>query len=136
MLSLRKIRVKSGYIAWFMVAAVLLLTLAPHHIHVHHEPASDFVAHHHDHQHTIDLHLLSDVNYAAHHDQAIVYELTPDGLLKPLSDHPPNWLLTAFLLVLVPIVDSRRRQRLRLEAVRVRQAYYHLTPPLRAPPRL
>jgi hypothetical protein len=136
MLSLRKIRVKSGSIAWFMVAAVLVLTLAPHHIHLHHDSPSDLVAHHHDHEHTIDLHLLSDVNDAAHHDQAIVYELTPDGLLKPLSDNPLTWLLSVFLLTLVTIADSRSRQRLRLEAVRLRQAYYHLTPPLRAPPRL
>jgi hypothetical protein len=135
MVSLWKIRVKSTSIAWFMVAAVLLLTLAPHHIHLHHEPASDPVAHDHHHDHTIDLHLLSDVNDAAHHDRAIVYEVTPDGLLKPLSDNPLNGLLSVFLLALVPILDSRSRQRPALEAVRLRQAYYHLTPPLRAPPR-
>ena len=133
MVSLRKIRVKSTSIAWFMVAAVLLLTLAPHHIHLHHESASDLFAH--DHDHTIDLHLLSDVNDAAHHDQAIVYEVTPDGLLKPLSDIPLNWLLTVFLIALLPVADSRSRHRLRLEAIRPRQAYYRLTPPLRAPPR-
>ena len=132
MLSLRKVRIHCPSIAWLMVAAVLALTLAPHHYHLHHGSASDAVAH----EHTIDLHLLSDINDEAHHDEAIVFELTPDGLLKPLSDNPLNLLLSAFLLALLPLVDSGIRHRLQRKATRLRQAFYQLSPPLRAPPRL
>jgi hypothetical protein len=133
MVSLWKLRVNCTSIAWVMVAAVLVLNLAPHHIHLHHGSPSGLAAH--DHEHTRDLHLLSDVNDAAHHNEAMVYEVTPDGLPKPLSDSALNWSLIVFLLVLLPIPDLPSRHRLTLEAIRLPQACYRITPPLRAPPR-
>ena len=131
MLSLRKMRCRCLSIVWLMVVAVLMLTLAPHHYHLHHDTAPGSLSH----QHSIDLHLLSDAHDEAHHDEAIAFEATPDGLVKPFGDKPLNILLTVFLLALLPIVDSRTRHPSFRTATSLGHAFYHLTPPLRAPPR-
>ena len=130
MLPLRINRLQHESIAWLVIAAVLVLALTPHHYHLHHGSGADSVAH----EHVIDLHLFSDVSDAAHHDEAIVLEATPDGLLKPASDNPLTLPLTIFRLAFLPIIDARIRHRLYDSAARLRTPLYHLTPPLRAPP--
>ena len=131
MVSLRKIRLCCAPVARLLICTVLLLSLAPHHYHLHHGTGPDSVAH----AHTIDLHLLSDNSDEAHHEDAIVLEITPDGLLKPLGDNPSNLLFILCLLTLLPILASGLRQPFRETRLRLRQVLYHLIPPQRAPPR-
>ena len=132
MLLLRKTRFQRKTIAWWVIVAVVTLTLAPHHYHLHHGAGSGSATH----EHEIDLHLFADISDAAHHDEAIVLEATPDGLTKPLNDSSLILLLTVSLLALLPIVDWRLRHRMLHTATHLRPAFYHLIPPLRAPPRL
>lgn len=131
MLSLRKIYLRCLPVSWLAIIAMIMLTLAPHHYHLHHGPASDSVSH----GHTIDLHLLTDANGDAHHDEAVVLETMPDGLTKTPGDNPLYFLLSVFLLVSLPIVEARIKHPLHQIATRTNQAFHHLTPPLRAPPR-
>jgi hypothetical protein len=118
-------------IVWLVVISVLALAVIPHHYHLHHESAPDSVSHEHD----IDLHIFSDTGDAAHHDEAIVFDAAQDGLLKPPGDNLLALLLTVFLLAWLPLVKSRIAHPLYDTVSRLRQALYHLTPPLRAPPR-
>lgn len=130
MLALRITRLQYQSIAWLVIAAILVLALTPHHYHLHHESGADSAAH----EHVIDLHLFSDISDAAHHDEAIVLEATPDGLLKPLGDNPLTLHQAVFLLAFLPIIDARIG-RTQFDAAKIlRPALHHLTPPLRAPP--
>ena len=131
MLPLRKMRIRRTTITWWVIVAVLALALAPHHYHLHHGSGADI----HSHEHAIDVHMFSDVSDEAHHDEAIVLEATPDGLIKPLGDNPLALFLSVFLLAILPIVNLRIRHRLIDTATRLHPVFYHLTPPLRAPPR-
>jgi hypothetical protein len=127
---LRKMRLHCVSVAWLMVVTVVLLTLAPHHYHLHH--GSDPGALHHP--HTIDLHILSDVRDGAHHDEATALKASPDGLVKSVGDNPLKLLFVATLLGLLPIPGSEIRRRFGYTLLDLRQAFDHLTPPLRAPP--
>ena len=131
MMPFRTLKLHRTSITWVVILAVAVLTLAPHHYHLHHGSGPD-PAHH---VHEIDLHIFSDISYEAHHDEAIVLELTPDGLLKPKGDNPLTLLLCVFLLVLPLVVESQSRYRLARAAPPSHPAYYQLSPPLRAPPR-
>jgi hypothetical protein len=114
-----------------MVFTVVLLALAPHHYHLHHDAASDPLQH----AHSIHLHILSDANGDAHHDQATALKATPNVLAKSVGDNPLNVAFALILLALLPVREPRIRLRLGHAWARLRPAFYQLSPPLRAPPR-
>jgi disulfide bond formation protein DsbB len=120
-------------ISWLLMAALVLLTLQPIHVHVQHvdDPAASI------HHHAIDLHFSVDNIVASDHQDAAVFQVTPDATVKQLGD---NSLLAAMLISLLILFLSTapgRRQRLANSFLPPRSGgYFSIAPPLRAPPLL
>ena len=116
-------------IIWLLIMAVVVLSLLPAHMHLHHVDGAPSATH----EHAIDIHLAGEKIDPDHHDDAMVLSATPDVLVKNLNDNP---LLAAiwfgFVLFLVVILFQ---QRLRpLVSISLQHFYPHFSPPLRAPP--
>ncbi len=132
MLTLRKLFLRYRSISWLLMGAILVLTLLPAHYHLHHESAPASASH----EHVIDFHVAADATGSGHHDDAVIFQATPDSVVKPFQNNPLPFLLFVFLLALLPIVVPQIGQRFFVSIIPLRQSVWHFTPPLRAPPRL
>lgn len=116
---------------WLMIIGLLVSTVLPLHMHLHHVDETPSAAH----AHAFDLHLITDNPGAEHHDDALVLSATPDVLLKQTGDVPLMaallFCLLGVFLFLNPILGQRFFER----DAPPRSGTHHLTPPLRAPPR-
>ncbi len=115
---------------WLLIIGLLVSTVLPLHMHLHHVDAAPTAAH----EHAFDLHLVTDNAGADHHDEALVLSATPDALLKQVGDLP---LMAALLFCLLGIFLFRNPssgQRFFERDAPPRILTHHLTPPLRAPP--
>lgn len=128
---LRRLLIHHQSISWLLVAAILFITFLPAHYHLHHVFSHDPVAH----DHSIDLHLLTDISATSHHDHnATIVEATPDGIVKNKSFVFSPFILVATLLLILPVVYKRIRLRRDYHHTIPNQSFLHFTPPLRAPP--
>ena len=127
----RHCKLRSRAIGWLLIAALIVLTVQPMHVHLEH--ADDASAQ--NHEHVIDLHFSADNVTSADHNDA-VFPVTPEGMLKKFGDNPllaVLFLCLSFLLLGIPFTS---RQRLITLHILPRPGWYCITPPLRAPPRL
>ena len=112
-----------------LIVAVIVMSLAPAHYHLHHMLGNDAT----EHSHVVDLHVTN--HDASHHDaDTTVYEASPDGIAAKYQSVfiPLALLVTLLLAIAKPIIQIRlslKRNRFCLTA-----APRLLSPPLRAPP--
>lgn len=127
----RKLIINYKSTSWLLVAAIIAITLLPAHYHLHHLFNTDSTAH----DHVIDLHVMSDKAEHSHHDEGTeIISATPDGFVEKASTAFPPFILLAILLLLLPRLNYRISARLNYRDINLRQTYFHLSPPLRAPP--
>ena len=88
----RHCKLRSRAIGWLLIAALIVLTVQPMHVHLEH--ADDASAQ--NHEHVIDLHFSADNVTSADHNDA-VFPVTPEGMLKNSGD---NLLLAAIFICL------------------------------------
>jgi len=120
-------------ISWLLVAAFLLFTLLPAHYHLHHLFSGNSVTN----TQVIDLHLITDKAGQSHHDKdAKILTTAPDRMVK--KDNPELFplILLVVSLILLPLIYCRSGHHLGFSNIRLKQFYYHFSPPLRAPPLL
>ena len=119
---------KSG--CWMLVLTILALMLLPMDFHLHHmDETTNF-----EHDHVIDLHLITDSAGLAHHQDATVLSATPDILLKQSNNNPLASVALIFLLIQLVVISFNYIQRIYNKSISLPGFYYHLIPPLRAPP--
>ena len=68
---------RSRAVVWLLIAALLVLTIQPMHVHLEH--ADD--ASPQDHEHVIDLHFSSD-SFTSNDHKDTIFPVTPEGMLK------------------------------------------------------
>ena len=120
-------------IKWILVAAILLMTFVPQHLHVHHTEGTDTS----EHAHYIDSHSIHDNTSIEHLEQgAMEINATPEGILKLKLDNPN--ILTFLLLVIgfifLPAFYKKTKTRFTRNLSSQKPYHFHLTPQLRAPP--
>lgn len=126
---------KAGY--WFLLLAVMVMTLQPLHFHVHHDHDVSFDAHDVSlHEHVVDQHFIGDALGEAHHADALTIEATPDSIVKVSGSMVVAPMLLFIFLLLVWLSPGLSSYLKRLSR---RLAFisftHHFIPPLRAPPR-
>lgn len=123
----------SRTLSWMLVAALMLLTLVPYHVHLHHDAKStdDPAA---VHGHVTDLHILVVPNGSDHHEASHTLEPTPDMTFKQTDMQLPVFAAVLVLSLLLPSIGSVIRPPA-VTARRLPRFNRHTTPPLRAPPR-
>ena len=118
-------------IGWLLVTAVFALTVQPLHVHLHHvDDASSLI-----HEHAVDLHLEVDNIAPDHHEGAVVFSVTPDVVLKKLSDNPLLAAICLYLSVLLLSIGFSDTRRPAIRFNRPKPGRFYIAPPLRAPPR-
>lgn len=133
MISWRKLIIQNKSISWLLIAAILFITFLPAHYHLHHLFSEDSTAH----NHSIDLHLLTDISAESHHDEhATIVEVTPDGIVKNNNSAFSPFIFLATLLLILPVVYKRIRIRLDYRDTIPNKNFLHFSPPLRAPPQV
>lgn len=126
----RKTHLQFKVIGWLLIAAVLVLTVQPMHIHLQHiDNVSAQV-----HEHAIDLHFSIDNIVSADHKDAAVFPVTPDVMLKKLGDNPLLAAILVCLLILLLTAATLVGQRPVIRFLRPASGRYSIAPPLRAPP--
>ena len=120
---------RARFIGWLLIAALVVLTVQPVHVHLEHKDAASAQ----DHEHVIDLHFSHDNVTSADHNDA-VFPVTQEGMLKQYIDNPLLAAILICLLFLLPGVVCTGRQRLIIFRVLPGSGWYSIAPPLRAPP--
>lgn len=117
-----------------LVLALLLLTLVPFHVHLHHDSLSpdDPVA---AHDHVSDIHILTLSDGSDHHEAGHTLEPTPHIVLKQVGMHLPAFAMLLVLSMLLPVIGGSAVKPAAVTARRLHRLNHHTTPPLRAPPR-
>ena len=114
-----------------LIATLLLSTVIPAHYHLHHTHSHDPAGH----EHTIDLHLVTDNSGQSHHDEdTSFFAATPDVIVKKVHYDAAPFLLMAIILVLTTVFN-RIAARSAGSHTRTRRQADYFSPPLRAPPR-
>lgn len=119
-------------VGWLLIAAVFALTVLPMHVHLEHTgDASSLI-----HEHTFDLHLEVDNIAPDHHEDTLVFSVTPDVMLKKLGDNP--LLAAIFICLSILLLSVARAGNIRpgIRFIQPKPGWYSIAPPLRAPPRL
>ena len=117
--------------SWLLVAAVVVLTFQPRHMHVHHVDIAETVSH----DHVIDTHVIFNMDDVDHQEQHTVLSFVPDVLIKKLSDNPLLPALFIFLFAFSHTFILHFKRRFTDYRQFIEQSTYHFSPPLRAPPR-
>lgn len=129
----RKQVINCKSISWLLVAAILLITLLPAQYHLHHLFKDNSFTR----TQVIDLHLVTDKAGQSHHDKdEKIFATAPTGMVE--KDNPtffPVFLLVA-LLILLPLIHYRAVPPPDSGNISLKQFFYYLSPPLRAPPLL
>jgi len=121
----------SSTIKWLLIVAVLLMTLVPLHLHVHHTE----VAGTSDHSHYIDTHSIHDKTSLQHHEQgAIEIDATPEGILKLDNSNTLAFMLLVMGYIFIPAFYKKIKTGFSRNLFSLKSYHFHLTPPLRAPP--
>lgn len=121
-------------ISWFLISAILLVSLLPAHYHFHHLYSESGINSAAPHAHIVDLHVLSEQAGDAHHDEAVSFTASPDGVLNKNNPDFPLFVLLAAVLLLLPMQIKQVSISRNIRNVNFRQRYPHFTPLLRAPP--
>jgi len=118
-------------IGWLLIAAVFTLTALPMHVHLQHiDDASSPI-----HEHALDLHFAVDSIAPTHHEDAVVFPVTPDVMLKKLGDNPLLAAIFVCLSILLLSVAYTVRQRPTIRFIQPKSGWFSIAPPPRAPPR-
>ena len=125
----RHCKLRSRAIDWLLIAALIVLTVQPMHVHLEHTDDASVQGH----EHVIDLHFSADNVTSDHHNDAI-FPATPEGMLKKFGDNPLLAVLFLCLSFLLLGVTSTSRQQLIVSHILPRSSWYSIAPPLRAPP--
>ena len=116
-----------------LVLAVFFATVFQLHSHIHSVDAHDS---HHQHEHAGSAHLFSVSIEQDHHDDTLVIETKPAGILKKQLDDDILPLLAIFLVALLFLCQSASGRRISIveNSNPYRTRHQHFTPQLRAPP--
>lgn len=140
--SIRRIN-RQTLLVWCLLLSLLLLCAqgVTMHIHIVDHAHDKYLDHSHfigetsDHSHISKAHLSNDTFHNDHHNEAVTeIDVTPEGVLKNLSNNIIALALFALLLILVlPITSRQVRHRIHKNPSTLYH-YYLISPPLRAPP--
>ena len=122
-------------ISWLVIAAILLAVFLPSHYHLHHlynHDAANSVTE--AHEHTIDLHVLTEQAGQSHHDEATSIAASPDGIVKKTSPDLFPFILLVMAFLLLAALSKYNNSRLNYTGAGIKQRYPHFIPQLRAPP--
>ena len=118
-------------ISWVLVIALSLTMLMPAHYHLHHINDIDTA----EHDHVLDLHLITDRHGHAHHDEdTSIIAATPDVIVKTDKSLVVLFVPLGLVLLLLLILADKVGLRYRHHGVRQVLQYRYYSPPLRAPP--
>lgn len=127
-------QINSSYmISWLLVIMLVIQLFFQLQFHLHHSDTTNLNAH----DHVIDFHVLADIHEIDHLTQGNAHELnsTPDGIAKKSLDSNFIFILSLCLLILFHITRCITIQKSALfRNPIIRNIYYDLAPPLRAPP--
>ena len=121
-------------ISWSLITAILLVTFLPSHYHMHHLYNESDINSAAQHGHVVDLHVLSEQVGDAHHDEAVSFTASPDGVLNRSNPDFPLFVFLVAVLLLLPMQSKLISVRPIFRSFNFRQRYLHFTPLLRAPP--
>lgn len=128
--SWRKFTMKYKSIEWLLIVAILLITLAPAQYHVHHSAGEDPTQH----EHVLDLHFVTEKVDQLQHDNDTVFVTEHNLILKKNDSLLTPFLFISLFLVLLPLIHKRIITKQEQENTLLPEIYFHLAPPLRAPP--
>ncbi len=128
----RKYHLQPRVIAWLLIAAVFALTVQPIHVHLQHIDNASSVVH----EHAIDLHIAVDNIVPDNHEDGTVFPVTPDVMLKKLSDNPLLAAIIVSLSIFLFGVAYTNKQRPTIRFIQLKPVRFSIAPPLRAPPHL
>jgi len=134
----RKLLLNYKSICWAILVAIIMLSLLPAHIHIHHEEAAFSDTHvmsSHAEHHTSSIHAMTNIAGHDNHEEVTSIPVTPDTLVKKVN---ANLSLVAILIsvfvflsiVVLPLKPQSFRN------LHCRSCYIGISPPLRAPPLL
>lgn len=116
-------------VSWLVIAAVLMLTLIPVHLHFHHAEDDAMVTH------EVDLHVVAGSADHSHDEDTHILKASPDAMAKKLDGNIAILLPVALLFLILSAVQSHHAGWLYSTPAQTRFSYHHLIPYLRAPPR-
>jgi len=125
-------------VSWLIAAAVVILTLTPLHMHLHHDVETDTshaVGHISPdaHGHTSAVHTVTDTNGHDGHDEVTVISVMSDSLVKKNSFNPAFLAVLVSIFVFLALALTSHHFRPLVASV-PRKWHLSLSPPLRAPP--
>ncbi len=126
-----KLFINRKSISWQLIAVLLFVTFLPAHYHLHHHDTVGPAAH----NHSIDLHLISDDKGQSHHDEdTSIFDATPDVIAK--KDKPGFSLYIPLVILLALILVHNKQSSIRPDQgdQSLESHYAYFSPPLRAPP--
>ena len=112
--------------------AILIASVFPVHIHLHHDDSAGHSAPHH----VIDRHSVHDDFGASHHQSSDYHEVAaaPEAITKVFQSVSFDQVLLTLLGILLASVFLQIRGRTTGAGFTPLSSYCHLRPPLRAPP--
>jgi len=122
-------------ISWLALIAVVMLSLFPAHMHVHHDADAFAESHaqvkHEPAKHVTAIHSISDTTVHGEHDGATIFSTTSDSLINKVN--------FVFLAILVGFfvflgINASSQQFRSFVFVHLRKIHISISPPLRAPP--
>jgi hypothetical protein len=135
----RKLILLKKSVSWIVLTAVVMLSLFPAHMHLHHD--DDGLASSHvsamapeSHDHTSTIHAVSDTTGHSGHDDVTVLPATSDTLIKKVNVNPIIFAILIGIFVFLTITSASQRFRQQILSIPPRKIYICLSPPLRAPP--
>ena len=122
-------------IAWLALIAVVMLSLFPAHMHVHHDGDAFAESHaqtlHEPVEHVTAIHSISDTRGHGEHDDATIFSTTSDSLINKVNFVFLAILVGFFVFLGINVSSLQFRSSV---FVHLRKIYTSISPPLRAPP--
>jgi len=129
----RKMILNHRKISWLLVFSLLILTLIPTHLHLHHDQEATYTSI--PHEHMVDVHASINQIDQNHHENVTVIDTATSVIIKQLKDNPFTPLILLTFILLLALARQLVRQR-RFKRIYFFDYNYYIAPPLRAPPTL
>lgn len=133
----RKLVFSNKSVSWLALLAIVMMSLFPAHIHLHHDDHAFSSPHvevtNQSHDHTSVLHIVADTTGHLDHDNETVVPATSDSLIKKVNLNPVFLAILISLFVFLNI-NSLPNKFHAFIFKHLRKIYFDISPPLRAPP--
>ncbi len=140
----RQIKLLSSLLLSLLLLCSQEITLHIHNLshdhdnYLEHQYGTDTASYHNQahHSHLSKAHFSHDSSHHEHHDGFVLeFDVSPDGLLKSITNNPLALALLAFVFATALSIPSGRMVQRQGKSKPDLYQYYLLSPPLRAPPR-